>query len=82
MLEAVVVAGLGGFVGSAVGTVASLLVGLVASRVAPAWESHVSWMAALLAATMAGGTGVVFGRRPAVKAARLDVVDCLRGERA
>ncbi|MBI5532447.1 MAG: ABC transporter permease [Deltaproteobacteria bacterium] len=81
-IESALIAGVGGVVGALGGTVLSVLVGWVAVRVAPAWENHISPWAAVVAALAAIAVGLVFGLRPARKAGRLDVVDCLRGERA
>lgn len=81
-IESALIAGVGGVVGSVGGTVLSVVVGWVAGRIAPAWENHVSPLAAAIAALAAIAVGLLFGLRPARKAAGLDVVDCLRGERA
>lgn len=81
-IESSLLAGLGGIVGSVGGTMLSLIVGWIAAKAVPAWNGHVSPGAAIAAAMAAIAVGLVFGLRPAGKAAGLDVVDCLRGERS
>ena len=81
-LESALIAGVGGVVGSLGGTLASLIAGWVAGRVMPAWENHLSLGATISAAMAAVAVGLLFGLRPASKAAGLDVVECLTGERS
>ena len=75
LLEAVLISGLGGLLGIAVGVLGIPLaaglnrgVALLAPRSIP------------LAFVVALGTGLVFGLYPAVRAARLDPIDALRHE--
>jgi putative ABC transport system permease protein len=80
LTEAVALAGLGGFIGSAAGVLGALLAGLVADKVVPGWQTRVAWEAAVIAVVVATLSGLVFGLAPSRRAARLEVVSCLRGE--
>ncbi len=75
LIEAVVLSGIGGLIGAALGTGLGLLVGAVTPLPAslPLW-------ALVTAFSVCAGIGVVFGVYPAVKASRLDPVDALRYE--
>jgi putative ABC transport system permease protein len=75
LIEAVVLSGVGGLIGAALGTGLGLLVGAVTPLPAslPLW-------ALVTAFSVCAGIGVVFGVYPAVKASRLDPVDALRYE--
>ena len=82
VLESALIAAWGGAFGSLTGLLLSLLSGWIAGAVMPAWENRVSPVAAVIAAAAAIFIGWLFGLRPAATAARLSVVDCLRGERS
>jgi putative ABC transport system permease protein len=75
LIEAVVLSGVGGLIGAALGTGLGLMVGAVTPLPAslPLW-------ALVTAFSVCAGIGVVFGVYPAVKASRLDPVDALRYE--
>jgi putative ABC transport system permease protein len=75
LVEAVVLTGLGGVAGLAVGEVASLLM----NRYSPL-PAFVPLWAILVGVGISAGVGIVFGLWPAWKAARLDPVEALRYE--
>jgi putative ABC transport system permease protein len=79
LVEAVMIAGAGGAAGSASGTALAWGAGVVVGQAMPAWRGEISPVAAVVAAVAAGTTGLVFGMRPARRAAGLSVVECLRG---
>ena len=76
LLEAVTLTGVGGAAGVIAGVVVSLLIGALVPNL-PARVS-IFWTAAGLAISLA--VGLFFGIYPAVKAANLDPVNCLRYE--
>jgi ABC-type antimicrobial peptide transport system permease subunit len=80
LTEAVTVAGLGGAIGSAAGVLGALLAGLVVKQMMPDWQTRVAWDAAVIAVIVATSSGLLFGLAPARRAARLEVVSCLRGD--
>jgi ABC-type antimicrobial peptide transport system permease subunit len=57
-----------------------LLAGLIADKFVPGWQTRVAWDAAFIAVLVATLSGLVFGLQPSRRAARLEVVACLRGE--
>ena len=75
LIEAVVLTGLGGISGLAVGEVASLLMNAYSPLPAfvPVW-------AILVGVGISASVGIVFGLWPAWKAARLDPIEALRYE--
>jgi putative ABC transport system permease protein len=75
LVEAVVLAFLGGLVGVAVGVGGSRTVARVEG-----WPVLVSFASILLAFLFAGAVGVFFGFDPAYKAAALETIDALRYE--
>jgi putative ABC transport system permease protein len=78
LIEAIVLALLGGIIGVAAG----FGIGMLASALLPeGWPpAHVPFWAVLLAFGFCGMVGVFFGIYPAAKAARLDPIDALRYE--
>lgn len=80
VLEAGVLAGAGGLLGVIGGVLVTLVMSLVLTEVLAPWRFVVEPWAIALALGMAIGTGVTFGLLPALRAARLDVVDALRSE--
>ena len=75
LVEALTIAVLGGLVGIVLGAGLAFAIALYAG-----WLTIVSPYSVLLAFTVAGATGVGFGLFPAVKASRMDPIDCLRPE--
>lgn len=82
LIEAVVLSTLGGLVGLALGTGASLGITAVINAITRGtrWPMVVSFRAAVLAIGFAVMVGVVFGYYPARRASRLDPIDALRYE--
>ncbi len=74
--EAIVLAGLGGVAGLAVGTGGAWLLGVLV----PALPTHTSWRYVLLAEGLAVVIGLAAGVLPARHAARLDPIEALRAE--
>ncbi len=75
LIEAVVLTGLGGIAGLAVGEVASLLM----NRYSPL-PAFVPLWAILVGIGISASVGIIFGLWPAWKAARLDPIEALRYE--
>jgi putative ABC transport system permease protein len=75
LVEAVALSILGGVIGIALGTGASLFISYLAG-----WSTLVSPASILLAFVFSGLVGVFFGYYPARKAAYLDPIDALRYE--
>ncbi|MDP3276701.1 MAG: ABC transporter permease [Deltaproteobacteria bacterium] len=75
LIEAVVLASVGGVAGLALGIGASLIVGMTTS-----WTVKVQPETAILAVAVAGGIGVIFGFFPARRAAKMDPITALRHE--
>jgi ABC-type antimicrobial peptide transport system permease subunit len=75
LIEAVVIAAVGGLLGIALGAAGSALLSRLSG-----WPTTVPIWAVGLAAGFAAAVGVVFGWYPAAKAARLDPIEALRHE--
>jgi putative ABC transport system permease protein len=75
LVEAVVLSGLGGLIGIALGSGGAI----AASRFAH-WPAMVSPQAIVLAVLFSGAVGVIFGFYPAWRASRLDPIEALRYE--
>lgn len=75
LIEAVVLAAIGGLAGLGLGAGASFLVGRTTE-----WKVSLQADTAILAVIVSGGIGVVFGFFPARRAARLDPIVALRHE--
>ncbi|MBL8685529.1 MAG: ABC transporter permease [Myxococcales bacterium] len=75
LVEAVVLAAIGGLAGLGLGAGASVIVGKTTE-----WKVSLQADTAILAVLVSGGIGVVFGFFPARRAARLDPIVALRHE--
>jgi len=77
LIEAVVLALIGGVIGLLLG----YGIGMLVAHLVPAFRgSFVPWWAVVLAFGFSGGVGVIFGIAPAAKAAALDPIEALRYE--
>ena len=75
LIEALVLASLGGAIGIFFGLLTSWLISSIAH-----WPVDVSLLSILVAALFSAGIGIFFGFYPAKKAARLDPIEALRFE--
>jgi putative ABC transport system permease protein len=75
LVEAVVLSGIGGLIGIALGSGGAITVSKVAH-----WPAMVSPQAIVLAVVFSGAVGVIFGFYPAWRASRLDPIEALRYE--
>src|SRR6185312_12950134 len=75
LIEALVLALMGGLIGILFGLVTSWLISAIAK-----WPVDVSVYSILIAAAFSAGIGIFFGFYPAKKAARLDPIEALRYE--
>jgi putative ABC transport system permease protein len=78
LLESALLSGLGGLVGTLAGMAGATAAGLIIARKEAAWVSVVSPEAVVGALALSVVIGLIFGIMPARRAARLQVVDCLR----
>ena len=76
VIEAAMLCGIGGIIGSLIGTGGSLLVG---RRMFQVTSYAAAWIT-LCAFTLSVALGILFGIYPAAKAARLQPVEALRAE--
>jgi len=75
LAESVIISGLGGMIGLALGVGISKMI----PRFSP-MSTVVDWSSAILAIAVAGSIGIFFGFYPAWRAARLDPIEALRHE--
>ncbi|OGG58293.1 hypothetical protein A3C86_03585, partial [Candidatus Kaiserbacteria bacterium RIFCSPHIGHO2_02_FULL_49_16] len=81
LLEAIILTGIGGVVGIALGTGLSFAISLVISRVFElSWQFSFPLGAALLGIIVSTFVGLVFGLYPARKASQMSPIDALRHE--
>lgn len=73
LIEATVLAGLGGIIGIILGIVLSLVIGRFITTTVPLWSIALSF-------GFSTAVGVIFGVAPAIRAARLDPIQALRYE--
>ncbi|MEW6202458.1 MAG: ABC transporter permease [bacterium] len=75
LIESLIMSGVGGLIGIAAGITASKLIGM-----GPQFKTLVEPASILLAFSFSVGVGVFFGYYPALRAARLDPIECLHYE--
>ena len=75
LIEAVVLTGIGGLLGLAIGEIASLLINALSPL-----PAYVPWWAIVMGIGVSAAVGIIFGLYPAWKAARLDPIEALRYE--
>lgn len=75
LLESLIIAGLGGFIGAALGMLFTLLASGIAG-----WSVVESWDATAAGLILSVLLGLIFGIYPAAKAAALDPIEALRAE--
>lgn len=82
LVEAVVLSVIGGLIGVALGTGASVGATMLINRINPGqdWPIIISIPAAIVALVFAGAVGIFFGFYPARRASKLDPIDALRYE--
>jgi putative ABC transport system permease protein len=78
--EALVLTGLGGLLGISLGVGLAYVATLILRRALGVWALHLEPWAMLLGFGSSLLVGLVFGLYPALRAARLDVVEALRNE--
>lgn len=76
LVEAIVLAIMGGLIGLAIGVAASLFI----SRLSDSLQPTVAWDSVALAIAFSAAVGLFFGIYPASRAARLNPIDALRYE--
>ena len=80
LCDALVLSGAGGLIGVSLGAGLAALATLVLRRLLGSWALHIEPWAMALGFGASLTIGVVFGLYPALRAARLDVVQALRNE--
>ena len=81
LIEAMIIAGLGGMLGAGLGLGAAKMIGFFAAMPGsklPPPIIHASYV--LLSVAISSGVGIFFGVYPAWKASQLDPIECLRYE--
>jgi putative ABC transport system permease protein len=78
LFESALLSGLGGLTGTAMGSGAAVVAGIIIARKQEVWVSVIAPEAVVGALAASILIGVFFGLVPARKAGRLQVVDCLR----
>lgn len=73
LIEATVLAGLGGIIGIILGVVLSLVIGRFITTTVPLWSIALSF-------GFSTAVGIIFGVAPAIRAARLNPIEALRHE--
>ncbi|GIW81269.1 MAG: multidrug ABC transporter substrate-binding protein [Gemmatales bacterium] len=82
LVEAVLLSSIGGVIGVALGTAASVLAMMALNTLTNGtrWPVVISFQAAVIAMVFAAAVGMFFGYYPALRASRLDPIDALRYE--
>ena len=73
LIEAMVLAGLGGIIGIILGILLSLVIGQFITTTVPVWSIALSF-------GFSTAVGIIFGVAPAIRAAKLDPITALRYE--
>lgn len=80
LLEAVLLTGMGGFIGTLLGIGVSFAIAVAAQGLGYNWEFFISFLAIALAIFTSTLVGIIFGLYPARKAAQMNPIDALRYE--
>jgi putative ABC transport system permease protein len=80
LFESVLVSGLGGILGVALGVGVAVLIPFLASLSGAEFATSIGWNSVAIALGVSVGVGVFFGYYPASQAAKLDPVEALRSE--
>lgn len=80
LIEAVVITGVGGLIGIAIGFAISLLIATVIQQLGYSWDFIVTMDSVLYASLIIAGIGIIFGFAPAKKAAGYNAIEALRYE--
>ncbi len=80
LIEAIVLTGVGGFIGVALGILFSWLAIVAISSFQSGWSFAISTTGIFLGFGVSGAIGIVFGYAPARKASRLSPIEALRKE--
>jgi putative ABC transport system permease protein len=78
VVEAMLLSGLGGCLGAALGMGGTLIGGVIIHHFKPSWQTHISEPAVTVAVLSAAVIGLLFGYWPAKNASRLDPVTAIR----
>jgi putative ABC transport system permease protein len=79
LLEAILLAGVGGAIGVGGGIGMSVVASAVIRMFKPTWVTVVAEQSAVIAMCVSAGVGLFFGYFPARRAARLDAITAIRG---
>jgi putative ABC transport system permease protein len=79
LLEAILLAGVGGAIGVGGGIGMSVVASSVIRMFKPTWVTVVATQSAVVALIVSAGVGLVFGYFPARRAAKLDAITAIRG---
>ncbi|MBI4837049.1 MAG: ABC transporter permease [Candidatus Portnoybacteria bacterium] len=80
LIESLVITCLGGIAGIIFGTTVSFLISLVIGQQISSWPLVISWLAIIVAFSVASAVGFVFGLYPARQAAKKSPIEALRYE--
>lgn len=80
LFESAILSVTGGLIGLVIGAGISYLIAVVAVYLGYAWDFVITTNSIILALSVSGGTGIVFGLYPAMQAAKLDPIEALRYE--
>jgi len=80
LIESIVITGVGGLIGLILGLLVALLIALAVQFLGYSWDYIITPDSILYATLMITGTGIVFGYRPAKRAAGLNAIEALRYE--